>query len=150
MGRRGHGEGTIYQRKDGRWTAALTLDNHKRKTFYGKTRKEKQGKLKPKSMAQIQAALSSALENALKEGLVARNVAKLVALPRIERYEAQVLTVEQAQALLEAARGSRLDALLLVALTTGLRRGELLALRWSDTDLERGVLPVRRTLTWVR
>ena len=46
MARRGHGEGTIYQRKDGRWTAVITLENHKRKTFYGKTRKEVQQKLK--------------------------------------------------------------------------------------------------------
>lgn len=46
MGRRGHGEGSIYQRKDGRWTAAITLEDHKRKTFYGRTRKEVQDKLK--------------------------------------------------------------------------------------------------------
>ena len=40
MGRRGHGEGSISRRKDGRYQAALTLENHKRKYFYGKTRKE--------------------------------------------------------------------------------------------------------------
>ena len=45
MARRGHGEGSIYRRKDGRVTAAITLDNHKRKTFYGETRKEVQEKL---------------------------------------------------------------------------------------------------------
>src|SRR5437763_2978270 len=45
MARRGHGEGSIYQRNDGRWTAAITLENHKRKTFYGKTRREVQDKL---------------------------------------------------------------------------------------------------------
>jgi integrase len=61
--------------------------------------------------------------------LVSRNVAKLVTLPRIERHESQTLTAEQAKHLLEVARGSRIEALLLVAVTTGMRRGELLALR---------------------
>ncbi len=47
------------------------------------------------------------------------------------------------------ARGSRLDVLLLVALTTGMRRGELMALRWSDLDFETGMLQVRRNLARV-
>src|SRR5207248_10746155 len=46
MARRGHGEGSIYQRKDGRWAASITLEGRKRKTFYGKTRKEVQEQLK--------------------------------------------------------------------------------------------------------
>ena len=45
-GRRGHGEGSIYQRKDGRWVASITLDRRKRKYFYGETRKEVQEQLK--------------------------------------------------------------------------------------------------------
>ena len=45
MGRRGHGEGSISLRKDGRYQAAITLDHHKRKYYYGKTRKEVQDKL---------------------------------------------------------------------------------------------------------
>ena len=98
---------------------------------------EKQENLKPGSLAVINAGLSDALEDALKQGMVARNVAKLVDLPHAERYEGQILTVEQARKLLAVARGSRLDALLLVALTTGLRRGELVALYWNDADLER-------------
>ena len=83
--------------------------------------------------------------HAVKWELVGRNVAKRVTLPRIGRYEAQTLTVEQATELLEVARGSRVEAVLLVALTTGMRRGELLALRWGDIDFEKGVLHVRRS-----
>ncbi len=49
--------------------------------------------------------------------------------------------------LLEVANGSRIEALLLVALTTGMRRGELLALKWDDLDLEKGVLYVQRTVS---
>jgi integrase len=50
---------------------------------------------------------------------------------------------------LEVARGSRIEALLLVALTTGMRRGELLALRWEDVDFEEGTLYVRRTMNHI-
>ena len=59
------------------------------------------------------------------------------------------MTVEQAHKLLEVARGSRLDVLLLVALTTGMRRGELAALHWNDLDFKTGILQVRHNLAWV-
>src|SRR5437764_10466947 len=85
----------------------------------------------------------------MKQGFIGRNVAKLVDLPQIVRYEGQVLTVDQARKLLEVARGSRLDVLLLVALTTGMRRGELVAIHWSDLDVETGVLQVRRNVTYM-
>ena len=94
-------------------------------------------------------ALRRALEDAVKQGLVPRNVAKLVSPPRIDQYEAQTLTVEQAEKLLEAARGSRLDALHILALTTGMRRGELLALRWDDVDFKQSLVFVHRTMTRV-
>ena len=57
------------------------------------------------------------------------------------------MTGEQAIKLLEVAKGSRIEALLLVAFTTGMRKGELLALRWDDIDLEKGVLYVQRTVS---
>jgi integrase len=84
--------------------------------------------------------------NAVMWGLVSRNVAELVTLPRKKRYEAQILTLQQAQKLLEVARGSRLEALLMVALTIGMRRGELLALHWDDVNFEEGTLYVRHTM----
>ena len=56
------------------------------------------------------------------------------------------MTVEEAQKFLRAIAGDRLEALYLLAVTTGLRRGELLGLKWTDVDLERGVLAVRRAL----
>jgi integrase len=66
--------------------------------------------------------------------------------PTPRRAQVQALTVEQSRALLEAAVGDRLNALYVLALTTGLRQGELLALHWADVDLESGVLQVRGTL----
>jgi len=66
MARRGHGEGSIYQRRDGRWTAAITLEDHKRKTFYGKTRREVQEKLKIVLREQQQGMLVTGPQQSLK------------------------------------------------------------------------------------
>jgi integrase len=68
-------------------------------------------------------------------------------LPGITREEIDPLTEERARHLLETVRGDRLEALYVLALNTRMRQGELLALKWDDVDLERGVLRVRRTLT---
>jgi integrase len=71
-----------------------------------------------------------------------------VKIPRIDREEINPLTAEEVGRLLEAAREDRLEALYVVAVHTGLRQGELLALKWDDSDLEAGTLRVRRTLTY--
>ncbi|HVB61435.1 MAG TPA: tyrosine-type recombinase/integrase [Ktedonobacteraceae bacterium] len=228
--RRGNGEGSIYQRKDGRYVASISLGHRKRKYIYGETRHEVQEKLKvvlreqqqgtlvtapqqsvkqflerwveqackptvrimtyvqyrsvinhhlvpglghvtlqkltpemlrafyrekldqglkPPTVGAIHKVLRRALRDAVADGAVARNVASLVKAPRIESREAQTLTVKEAERLLEAARDSSLDALLMLALTTGMRRGELLALRWSDVDLVQGSIFIRRTMTRV-
>src|SRR5215204_2298970 len=91
--------------------------------------------------------LHKALDQAVSDGLIPRNAAKGVKVPQTKKKEIQPLTPEQAQALLEAARGDRLEALYVLALNTGLRQGELLALKWEDVELEDAVLRIRRTLT---
>lgn len=126
--------------------AVQKLTAEKVQSFYA--RKLDEG-LAPRSIALIHAVLRKALNNAVKWGLVSRNVTRLVTLPRVERYEAQTLTVEQALKLIEVARGSRLEALLLVALATGMRRGELLALRWNDIDFEKGAVDVQHTMSYI-
>ena len=57
------------------------------------------------------------------------------------------LTPQQARTLLDAVRRDRMEALYVLAVTTGLRQGELLGLKWEDVDLDAGTLRVRRTLT---
>ena len=224
---RGHGEGTIYHRKDGRWVAIITLENRKRKYFYGETRKEVQEKLKialheqqqgtlatgpqqtvkqylehwleevhkptlrlstylkyhqmlvryvlpilgqyqlqklnaqqvqafygrklkeglaPGTVRFIHAMLHKAFDQAVRWKLVSRNVCNEVSPPRIIKREIKPLTKEQALKLLETARGSRLEALLTIALVTGMRRGELRSLRWHDINLDDKSLQVRRTV----
>ena len=228
-GRRGNGEGSITQLKDGRWQARIDLGyvegKRKRKTYYGKTRKEAADKLKlaladhknglplvderqtmaqylsrwledsarhtirprtytryeqlvrlhaapyigkialarltpqqlanlyserlkagqsPRSVQFLHAVLHRALKQALKWGLIARNPADAVDAPRPERKDIQPLTREQVTTFLIAIENDPLEALYVLAVTTGMRIGELLGLQWNDIEGNR--LSVRHTL----
>jgi integrase len=226
--RRGRGEGSVTQRKDGRWAAYLTLENGKRKYLYAKTKKAALELLRRAQLEQLQGTLvtssphqtvaqfftqwvekrkpslrvrsyeryegfirlqiipnigriqlrkltpmhlQSLYSNLLDEGkkastvntlhwmmhrafsdavrweLIAKNVCKAVEPPRRTRYEFRALTMEEAQRLLTTARGHSMEALFVLALTTGMRRGELLALKWQDIDFEQSTLHVRRAFT---
>jgi integrase len=93
------------------------------------------------------AVLHRALKQAKRWGMVNRNVAEDVDPPRLKRDEIQPLDREQTRRLLQAAEGVRLQALYVVAVTAGLRPGEMLALRWSDVDLQAGTLRINRALS---
>jgi integrase len=224
MKRRGHGEGSIVQRSDGRWWGAFPVPGDKRRYYSGATRQEvakkrrevqktkdaglpvvrekqtfgqflgdwleaKRPALEPGSYVEYEGAirkhlvpalgkvplaklspqhlerfydhligigLSSstirkiqhgvvhpALDRASRFNLVARNVAALIDLPKREkRHESRVLTVEEVWALHRAVSGHRLEALYVLELSTGMRLGELLGLRWRDVDLARGAVSV--------
>jgi len=225
--RRGHGEGSIKQRPDGRWEARISLPAGKRKSLYGKTRREVQDKLRaalrdvdagldltagrqtvgqfldrwladsvkpsvrpstfqsyaghvrnhlkpsigyhplakltpqhvqammiaktaaglsPRTVQYLRAVLRRALGQALKWGQVARNVATLVDPPRSAPRPVQPLSAEQARAFLAFTATDRLGPLFHIAITTGLRQGELFGLRWEDVDLVNGALHVRHAL----
>jgi integrase len=226
MGNRGRGEGTIYHRQDGRWSATLRLEYGHRKTVYGRTRTEVQAKLRelqrdreqgvivaapsitvanylarwleeaarlkvrpktflsyglnvrrlnpligrirlaqltpqaiqgayarltaqglaPRSVRQAHVVLHSALRQAMRWGMVGRNAADGVIVPRPEPSEMATLTSQQLQTFFESTRGQGLHAVWVLLATTGLREGEALGLRWSDVDLEKGTLVVRRAL----
>ena len=230
MARRGHGDGSIYKRQDGRWAASISLEGRKRKTFYGKTRKEvqeqlnkalyeqKQGTLvvgprqtvgeylkywlenvhrqsirilsyqryevflrlhlvpaigylqlqklspqhlqslyskkldeglAPKTVICMHNLLHKALDDAVRWNLVARNVSDAVSPPRRKRFETHSLNAEQVQQLLTAAQGHKQEALFVLALATGMRRGEILGLKWQDISFATSMLQVRRTLNYV-
>jgi integrase len=80
--------------------------------------------------------LHRALKQALRWGLVPRNASESVDLPRLGKEEVEVLLPYEVRAFLDAAREDRLEALYVVAVTVGLRRGELLGLRWTDLELD--------------
>jgi integrase len=94
----------------------------------------------------IHAVLHRAFAQALRWGLVTRNPADAVDRPKPGRKEMKALDAGQARVLLNAIEGERLEALYYLAITTGLRQGELLGLRWSDLDWETGRLRVQRQL----
>ena len=112
-------------------------------------RKKGDDGLSSKMINSIHGVLHKALGNAVRWNLVSRNICDLVSPPRIVKPTIESLTMEQAHKLLEAVRGHRLEVLLIVALTTGIRRGELLALRWSEVDLEEQRIQVRRTVDYI-
>src|SRR4051794_38706388 len=233
MAKRANGEGSIFRRKDGTWSAELSYrDDYgtlRRRTVYGRTQAEVRAKLRdararivsgapvkdasmtvaawldewiakalaasnrkqatkdlyahiarthlvptvgtiplgrlrpsdvealivtkrdvglaPSTVRTIYTVLRAGLDIACRDGLLRSNPAAAVRRPGVERRDAAHLTTAQAQALLDAIHGDRLETLFRVMLRTGLRRGEALALHWSDVDLDAGWLRVRWTLS---
>ncbi len=94
--------------------------------------------------------LSQSLKQAMMMGLVPRNVADFVKAPRAPAREMQTWTADEARAYLEVAADSHFGPVWLVSLATGMRRGELLGLRWQDVDCERRILSVRKTIGVVK
>lgn len=98
------------------------------------------------SVHHMHATLRRALNRAIRLGLVHRNVATLVDAPPPRKNQYTTLSAEDAKKLLEAITQDSFEALYVLALTSGMRRGELLALRWRDVDFEQAVLHVQATL----
>ena len=92
------------------------------------------------------ALLKRALAQAVMDGLIPRNAAEAVRPPKLKRDEIQPLNADQVRALLDAS-DERSRALYTVAVRTGMRPGEILALRWSDVDLEAGTVQINRALS---
>lgn len=228
-GKRGHGEGTIYQEKPGHWHGQVTLPNSKRKSVYGKTRRDVQlkiaqlrreveggmhdvvggeqnvklfvegwldhhrhrlrgktyrnyesiarlhldtinaitlSKLKPQdlqslyatklktlsatSVQHIHAFVHVVLDSAVRLGIIPRNFADYVDAPGLKPAEMIPLSERDAQILLATIVGDWYEAFFVLALATGMREAELLALRWEDVDWERQRVRVAQTLHVVR
>ena len=95
--------------------------------------------------------LNNAFKQAIKWGLLTRNVCAAVDRPKtVSSKAASFLDAEQAAALLEAIKGDRLEALYVVALTTGMRLGEIMGLPWSSVDFVNGAILVNQSLAEVK
>lgn len=105
--------------------------------------------LSPKTVRNVHTTIHTALSEAVRLGRISRNPAELATPSGGSSREMQTWTAEQVGAFLHHVREDRLYAAWLTLATTGLRRGELLGLRWKDTDLEAGRLAIRRTLVLV-
>jgi integrase len=119
-------------------------------TFYAEVLKSgrvhQAGGLSARTVLHYHRILSQGLKQAVKWQLLSRNPADAVEPPRPEQQEMIVLDGNQIAELIDAVTGTTLYMPTLLAITTGMRRGEILALRWSDCDLERGMLSVSQTL----
>ena len=235
--KRGHNEGSITKRKDGRWQGAVTVGRNsdgsqKRQYVYGKTRYEvaqkvnelvhslntgdfidksknptvadwlpywldtyKKNNIKPKTFDQyegvvryhiipqfgdvrlidlkedmlqkfynklsedglsartihiINTVLHASLKKAMKLGLVRNNVTEDISLPKKAPKERRVLTRKEQEMLLDELKKDDLGAMYIVALFTGMRRGEVLALTWEDIDFDSVTIRINKTLSRVK
>jgi len=105
--------------------------------------------LSPRTVQLSIVILRRALEQAVKDGVCARNVAKLVDAPRWKRPEVKPWEKSEAARFLKTIKGERLEAAYLIAISCGLRRGELLGLRWSDVDFAGKTVTVAQALARV-
>jgi integrase len=100
----------------------------------------------PMTVRHVHTMLHGALKQAVRRGLVPRNVTDFVDPPRAPRHQIRTLDVDEAHRFLDEAADDPFEALYVLALTTGMRQGELLALSWRDVDLERATVQVRGSL----
>lgn len=113
------------------------------KSFYRSLQDDKG--LSPSTVQLIHQVLSKALSDAVHDGLLVQNVAAKVKAPARATPEMQTWTREEAGVFLARVDGERLAAMWRLLLTTGMRRGEVAALRWKDLDFDRASLSVRQT-----
>lgn len=106
--------------------------------------------LSPRTIRYTHAVFTSALKQAVAWGLIARNPAQFVELPKQNRDEMNALSPEMARRFLEACATDKWAVLFQLALSTGMRPEEYLGLKWSDIDFDRDLVTVQRTLCWKR
>ena len=94
----------------------------------------------------VHVTLRCAFAQAVKEGLIGYNPLEAVERPKVETKQFQIFTEEQARKFMMTAKGHPYEALFYLALTTGMRKGEILGLKWSDVDWEKSMLRVERQL----
>ena len=109
--------------------------------------KEQPKGLSPKTVRNIHQIIASAMKLAREQKLIASDPTEGCALPKLEHREMKTLPAEQLTSFLREARESGVFELYYLELATGLRRGELLGLKWEDIDLQKGDLRVKRQIS---
>lgn len=109
---------------------------------------EKQPKgLSAKTVRNINQVISSAMDLAVAQKIILENPTNACELPKAEHKEMQTIPAEQLQAFLTEAKATGVYEMYYIELATGLRRGELLGLKWEDIDMKQGVIRVRRQVS---
>ena len=107
-------------------------------------------RLSPKSIKNVHCVLHESLHEAVMNGFLRSNPAEHCILPKVERKEIHPLTEDEVPMLLNELRGDRVEALIKVALFTGMREGELMGLRWSNIDFRNGIITISKQLQRAR
>ena len=102
--------------------------------------------LAPRTVGHVHRLLHRALGHAATWGVVQQNVASLVGPPRVPSTEIEIIREDEIKAVLQKLRGRSMYMIATLGLATGMRRGELLALRWQDVDLDAGKLRVEQSV----
>lgn len=105
--------------------------------------------LSAKTVRNINQVISSAMDFAVAQKIISENPCKAVSLPKVEHKEMQTIPAEQLQAFLTEAKATGVYEMYYIELATGLRRGELLGLKWQDIDWKNGIIKVRRQVARV-
>ena len=105
--------------------------------------------LSAKTVRNINQVISSAMDFAVAQKIITENPCKNVSLQKLEHKEMQTIPAEQLQAFLQEAKATGVYEIYYIELATGLRRGELLGLKWQDIDWKNGIIKVRRQLARV-
>jgi len=108
------------------------------------------GGLAARTVGHAHRVLSSVLKRAVENGTLARNVAAIRKPPKVEQEEIEILSADQISAILDGLAGHALHPIAALAVSSGLRRGELLGLQWADIDLDAATLRVERSVEETR
>jgi integrase len=131
----------------GRVRLSKVVPEHLRRVY----KSVREAGLSNRTCLHVHRVLHTAFNYAVREERILKeNVVSLVKAPRPDERELQPMSRDRVRLLIEAARGSRLETPVALAAVTGLRRGEVLALRWRNVDLERGSLYVVESLEQTR
>jgi integrase len=106
--------------------------------------------LSPRTVGHAHRVLHRVLERALKSELIARNAAHTIEPPKVEHVEVEALKADQIAPLLDALQGHWLEPIAVLALGSGARRGEILALTWGHIDLAGATMRIERSLEQTR
>ncbi|MBC8062365.1 MAG: site-specific integrase [Clostridiaceae bacterium] len=106
--------------------------------------------LSARTVKYIHIVLNQALKQALKNNLIARNIADTATLPKQEKKEMRVLSPEEQDIFLNTLGNDRLRTAFVLALGTGIREGELLALKWENVDFKNGTISIKESVRRVR
>ena len=105
--------------------------------------------LSAKTVRNINQVISSAMDLAVAQKIILTNPTNACELPKVEHQEMQTIPTEQLQAFLQEAKATGVYEMYYIELATGLRRGELLGLKWTDIDWKNGIIKVRRQIARV-